>query len=129
MQTSSIIPPKLTSMLLFVFPPLFPAVVLLNSKETQAELGWTSYPPNGVSVLTCTFHHLYVCLYTCLCTRSAPQHSCLLNSWHTHRPFSSLSCCFYFILLLLIVPFLSRTLPSPPVHSSSLSLIDGAYAG
>lgn len=28
-----------------------PAVVLLNSKETQAELGWTSYPPNGVSLL------------------------------------------------------------------------------
>ncbi|KAM7384555.1 hypothetical protein PAMA_011761 [Pampus argenteus] len=26
---------------------MFPAVVLLNSKETQAELGWTSFPPNG----------------------------------------------------------------------------------
>ncbi|CAF95390.1 unnamed protein product, partial [Tetraodon nigroviridis] len=25
-------------------------VVLLNSKETQAELGWTSFPPNGVSL-------------------------------------------------------------------------------
>uniref|UniRef100_A0A3Q0S141 receptor protein-tyrosine kinase n=1 Tax=Amphilophus citrinellus TaxID=61819 RepID=A0A3Q0S141_AMPCI len=25
----------------------FLVVVLLNSKETQAELGWTSYPPNG----------------------------------------------------------------------------------
>lgn len=81
MQTGSIIPPKLTSMLLFVFPSLFPAVVLLNSKETQAELGWTSYPPNGVSVLTCIFHCLYVCLYMCLFTGSAPPHSCLPDSW------------------------------------------------
>lgn len=30
----------------------FLAVVLLNSKETQAELGWTSYPPNGVSIIS-----------------------------------------------------------------------------
>uniref|UniRef100_A0AAV2K1V9 receptor protein-tyrosine kinase n=1 Tax=Knipowitschia caucasica TaxID=637954 RepID=A0AAV2K1V9_KNICA len=27
--------------------PLFFPVLLLNSKETQAELGWTSFPPNG----------------------------------------------------------------------------------
>lgn len=41
---------------------LFPTVVLLNSKETQAELGWTSYPPNGVSVLACIswFHIMFV---------------------------------------------------------------------
>ncbi|TWW65779.1 Ephrin type-A receptor 10 [Takifugu flavidus] len=34
-------------MLSSLFLSLFSAVVLLNSKETQAELGWTSYPPNG----------------------------------------------------------------------------------
>ena len=37
-------------------------VVLLNSKETQAELGWTSYPPNGVSL-----HCVCVCVCVCKC--------------------------------------------------------------
>lgn len=58
------------------FPlPLFPAVVLLNSKETQAELGWTSYPPNGVSVLTRIFHLRSVGLFIFPFMCFAPEHS------------------------------------------------------
>ena len=51
----------------FLFVSLL--VVLLNSKETQAELGWTSYPPNGVSlhcVCVCVFVCAYVSAFVCL---------------------------------------------------------------
>lgn len=63
---------------LLSFPPLYlSAVVLLNSKETQAELGWTSYPPNGVSLLTCIFSYcLYVCLFACSLARLRSTASC-----------------------------------------------------
>uniref|UniRef100_A0A3Q3WR77 receptor protein-tyrosine kinase n=1 Tax=Mola mola TaxID=94237 RepID=A0A3Q3WR77_MOLML len=44
MLKGAVFPPKCTCL---CFSPSFSAVVLLNSKETQAELGWTSYPPNG----------------------------------------------------------------------------------
>lgn len=55
----------------------FSAVVLLNSKETQAELGWTSYPPNGVSLPSCIFHRPSVCLFACSLTRLHSTAACL----------------------------------------------------
>lgn len=111
---------------------LFPAVVLLNSKETQAELGWTSYPPNGVSVLTCIFHCPSVCLFCSPASMTAAAHftSAHTATFHPSLPHPSLSLslsqCYY---LLLIIPSPSRTSLPLPVRSSSLSLIDCGNPG
>lgn len=74
----------------------FFAVVLLNSKETQAELGWTSYPPNGVSLPSCIFHRPSVCLFACSLARLHSTAACLTAGldqppFHSSPLFTALS--------------------------------------
>lgn len=92
-----------------------PAVVLLNSKETQAELGWTSYPPNGVSLPSCIFHLPHVCLFACSLARlhrAAAYLTAGPDKPPLHPPPHPSFCSQLFLLSftpphLLIIPFLS----------------------
>lgn len=90
---------------LLSFPPLYlSAVVLLNSKETQAELGWTSYPPNGVSLLTCIF--LIVCMFVYLLVHSLGLAAQLLAQ-QLPQTFSSLPFSLFMLFIFFPPSYLS----------------------
>lgn len=120
---------------LLSFPPLYlSAVVLLNSKETQAELGWTSYPPNGVSLLTCIFSYcLYVCLFACSLARLRSTASCSTAAPDLFipplLPVHALYTFFFPPPTYHSLSFSHLAFVSLPVQSSSLSLIDGPIPG